>query len=370
MNAHAMPDTFSPQQSEALIKVRKWLDSGDQQVFRLFGYAGTGKTTLAREFAANMDGTVLFGAFTGKAADVLRKKGCADASTIHSMIYQVKQGDGGEIKVKKKPKAEFEGVKLIIIDECSMVGEDIGKDLLSYRIPVLVLGDPAQLPPVKGGGFFTDFAADYMLTEVHRQAEGNPIIEMSMKIRRGERLSHGTFGAVDIITPDDITTERILGSDMVLLGTNKRRQRYNARMRELSGREGEYPVPGDELVCLKNDHEKGLYNGSLWVVDTISERGSAQRLLVRSQDDPNRMVAALVDPRSWDEAGWKEVDWREKRGLNEFTYGYALTVHKSQGSQWDDVVLFDESGAFRESADRWLYTGVTRAAERLTVVKS
>ena len=70
-----------------------------------------------------------------------------------------------------------------MIDECSMVDEELGRDLLSFGKPILVLGDPAQLPPVKGGGFFTETAPDVMLTEIHRQAEGSAIIRASRAAR-------------------------------------------------------------------------------------------------------------------------------------------------------------------------------------------
>ena len=86
---------FTPHQDAALKAVAAWLKArpgsrGTPQVFRLFGYAGTGKTTLARHLAEGVDGRVVFGAFTGKAALVMRRKGCADASTIHSMIYRAR----------------------------------------------------------------------------------------------------------------------------------------------------------------------------------------------------------------------------------------------------------------------------------------
>ncbi len=157
---------WSPQQDEALKEAAAWLKRGDRQVFRLFGFAGTGKTTLARHLAEGIDGDVCFGAFTGKAAHVLRQKGCEDAGTIHSLIYRprsAKEEDdlddddddsGPQFAIKRDSQAST--ASLIVIDECSMVDEDLGKDLLSFGTPVLVLGDPAQLPPVKGGGFFTE----------------------------------------------------------------------------------------------------------------------------------------------------------------------------------------------------------------------
>lgn len=364
------PSSFSPQQSDALAAVRKWIDGEGNQVFRLFGYAGTGKTTLAREISTFVDGHVPFAAFTGKAAQVLRNKGCGNASTIHSLIYNIKaHKQTGSLITKVKSRKEFEGVKLIVIDECSMVGEDIGGDLLSLGIPVLVLGDPAQLPPVKGGGFFTDHKPDFMLDEVHRQAADNPIIEMSMKVRMGERLQYGAYGDVDIISRDDLDTDRITKSDQVLCGLNKTRSAYNRRLRELAGLSGDYPVVGDVLVCLKNNRDLGLFNGSLWRVLDVKSDKEKSKFHVQSIDNEDHKVASVVDNRSWDEHAWKQLDWRERRGSDEFTYGYALTVHKSQGSQWDDVVLFDESGAFRDDAARHLYTGITRAAKRLTVVQ-
>src|SRR5215210_9157695 len=186
--------TWSPQQDAALKAVADWLRRGDQPVFRLFGYAGTGKTTLARHIAEGVDGEVAFGAYTGKAALVLRTKGCPDASTIHSMIYRSRESDEGGPQFVLNRQSPVARASLIIIDECSMVDEELGRDLLSFGQPVLVLGDPAQLPPVKGGGFFTEGEPDVMLTEVHRQARDNPIIRLSMVVREGGRLPHGRHG--------------------------------------------------------------------------------------------------------------------------------------------------------------------------------
>ena len=148
--------------------------NGTPQVFRLFGYAGTGKTTLARHFAEHADGEVKFAAFTGKAASVMRGKGCKGASTIHSLIYRARES-GEEIpSFDLWDEAPASKAELIVIDECSMVDAELGRDLLSFGVPLLVLGDPAQLPPIQGGGFFTEAEPDVMLTEVHRQARRRP----------------------------------------------------------------------------------------------------------------------------------------------------------------------------------------------------
>ena len=152
---------FTPQQDEALKAVAGWLKTKPgrrdvPQIFRLFGYAGTGKTTLARHVAQGVDGKVLYAAFTGKAAQVMRNKGCAGASTIHSLIYKALESEEEQPSFELWADAPAAKAKLIIIDECSMVDADLGRDLMSFGVPLLVLGDPAQLPPVSGGGFFTN----------------------------------------------------------------------------------------------------------------------------------------------------------------------------------------------------------------------
>ena len=360
---------WSPQQDKAMAEVSAWLKRGRPQVFRLFGYAGTGKTTLARHLAEHIDGEVCFGAFTGKAALVMRSKGCTDARTIHSLSYRPRDIDSEEPTFELNDESPANGASLIVIDECSMVDEELGRDLLSFGKPVLVLGDPAQLPPVKGGGFFTEAEPDIMLTEVHRQAADNPIVRLSMIVREGGSLEYGTWGESRVIGRSEIDSIAVTGADQVLVGMNRTRRLYNRRMRELFGFTQTLPEAGDKLVCLKNDRTKGLLNGSIWKVKTMSPmRRNKLRMSLVPEDDLNRKpVRVGVIPAFFESD--EEIPYALRRESDEFDFGYALTVHKSQGSQWNDVVLFDESGAFREHRNRWLYTGITRAAEKLTIVK-
>ncbi|GIL00998.1 MAG: exodeoxyribonuclease V [Alphaproteobacteria bacterium] len=373
---------FTAQQDRALVAVSRWLKRGDAQVFRLFGYAGTGKTTLARHIAEGVDGDVLFAAFTGKAAQVLRSRGARGASTIHSLIYRprgeetVEDEETGKQSVmptfslnRQSPVAK---ARLIIIDECSMVDEELGRDLLSFGTPVLVLGDPGQLPPVSGGGFFTEHEPDVLLDEVHRQARDNPIIDLALAVREGRQIMHGDYGATArVIAKSEVTAAMVLSADQVLVGINRTRRRYNQRLRELKGFDGLYPASGDKLVCLRNDTAKGLLNGSLWQVTSAPRSARPYvTLLIRAEDEGIERVAAKVKVlKAVFEDGVDDVAWRERRRYDDFDFGYALTVHKAQGSQWNEVVLFDESYAFREHRERWLYTGITRAAERLTIVR-
>ncbi|MBB4063612.1 ATP-dependent DNA helicase [Gellertiella hungarica] len=373
---------FAPQQDEALKAVSRWLKEGRQPVFRLFGYAGTGKTTLARHFAEHVDGDVLFAAFTGKAAQVLRSRGATNAKTIHSLIYrprgeeEVEDEETGKTSIapmfsinRQSPLAK---AALIVIDECSMVDEQLGRDLMSFGTPILVLGDPGQLPPVSGGGFFTNQEPDFLLTEIHRQARDNPIITVAMDVREGKELMYGDYGTVQIIGRSDVNQDMVLSADQVLVGTNKTRRRYNQRLRQLKGFTSEYPQSGDKLVCLRNDPAKGLLNGSLWQVMSSSRETVKPgiNLMIRPEDDDmDRGAAKIKLLKAAFEESDTEIPWTTRKRYDEFDYGYALTVHKAQGSQWNKVVLFDESWAFRDSRERWLYTAITRAAKELIIVR-
>jgi exodeoxyribonuclease V len=365
-----MPD-FTPHQDAALTAAAKWFKAqrGGTSIFRLFGYAGTGKTTLAKHIAKGIDGKVLFAAFTGKAACVMRSKGCPGASTIHSLIYKPLESNEEQPSFELWNDAPASKAKLIIIDECSMVDAELARDLMSFGVPLLVLGDPAQLPPIQGGGFFTDAEPDAMLTEVHRQARDNPIIRLSMDIRAGNALTEGQYGDTQVVRRAELDPKRVLGADQVLVGRNVTRRAYNARLRQRRGFADPLPMAGDKLVCLRNNRRKGLFNGGLWVV---KERPKARRQILSLRLKPDedlgeRLVKVSVRPECFT-GGIEELDWPQRKHFDEFDFGYVLTVHKAQGSQWDDVVLFDESGAFSDNRERWLYTGVTRAAKRLTVV--
>lgn len=359
--------TWSPQQDGALAAVAAWLKARDRPIFRLFGYAGTGKTTLARHVAEGVDGDVLFAAFTGKAALVLRGKGCPEASTIHSLIYRSRgSGETGPRFVINR-QSDAGKAKLLVIDECSMVDEDLGRDLLSFGTPVLVLGDPAQLPPVKGAGYFTEKPPDAMLTEIHRQAKDDPIIALSVIAREGGRLSAGQYGESRVVGRGGIDSKAILKADQVLVGTNKSRRAYTGRIRELLGHRDPMPAVGETLVCLRNDKTKGVLNGELFSVKTLAGEEEGRVAMDVAPEEGRRSVRVSV-PREFFEGREEELPFAIRRKHDEFDFGYVLTVHKAQGSQWDEVVLFDESWAFREHRARWLYTGLTRAAKRLTVV--
>jgi len=415
---------WSPQQIEALDQVGRWLKTGPngQQIFRLFGYAGSGKTTLAK-YLAESAGYVLFAAYTGKAAHVLRSKGCATASTIHSLIYQPRErgtsmlndltnqldalimeisaelaNEGTdqdtitrtldnnknirtlkadieyEKTAERKPlfelrseTSELRNADLLVIDECSMVDEQMAKDLMSFGKKILVLGDPAQLPPVRGSGFFTEASADYLLTEIHRQADGNPIIDLATLIRNGKSLKVGQYGESRVLHISDATKELYTDHDQMLVGRNKTRVGVNREFRRILGRDATpHPVEGDRLVCLRNNHDLGLLNGSLWNVKKASEP-AGKRILMDINPADGAGVAMQCVAHEHFFLGDKPPFY-EMREAESFDYGYALTTHKAQGSQWDSVLILDESSCFKSDRARWLYTAITRAATRVTVI--
>lgn len=382
---------WSLQQARAIDMAAEWFDSPEGQIFRLFGFAGTGKSFLAMHLAQDLN--VAFCAFTGKAALVLQRKGCTGASTIHRLIYKVREKpifkDGKQVGVEfeftRKEKEELAGIDLIIVDECSMVDEELGRDLESFGIPILVLGDPAQLPPVKGTGYFTEHTPHITLTEIHRQARDNPIIELSRQVREGNgRLEPGRYGESRVFRRKSFEQLDLQSPEQVICGLNKSRTALNKLMREQLGYAGLVEV-GEKLVCLRNQHKKGLLNGSLWeITDTepdfpaeIDPDTGEQQTFVLPKEAVPFELRSLDFPDAPEVLAWthpafmlgdpKSLAWDRHRNYSEFTYGYALTCHKAQGSQWDDLLVINESYAFRDDRMQWLYTAITRAAERVTI---
>lgn len=367
---------WSSDQQTAIATVAAWLRIRYAPFFYLAGYAGSGKTTLARHIASLQDGKVAYGAFTGKAAKVMRQKGCPGARTIHSMIYDTEINPETGVHTFSLKGDAFPDVALVIVDECSMVNEELGRDLLSFGVPVLVLGDPGQLPPVEGAGFFTAGKPTYMMTEIHRQATDSPIIRVATEIREGrfDRASMVTDG-LTICRRSDLDPKNVTEADAVLVGRNLTRERYNRRLREIRGFEDERPEKGETLICLRNDNDKKIANGETF---TVARRGrpsmrDGHRLLrydIVDPDDADRgNIAVEVYNACFEgKAALEEIPFKRRLGTQQFDYGYALTAHKAQGSQWPNVCVFDESRFFRENASRHLYTAVTRASEHLTLV--
>lgn len=399
---------WTPQQSEAIDAVGRWLRDRDRPYFYLGGYAGTGKTTLARHLADQVDGRVLFAAPTGKSAQVMRRKGCEDATTIHRVIYNVRgrsrerlkwlereverlraAGDHANLAIFEKKLAEerravdqpafdrreaimLKDAALLVVDECSMIDDRVAEDALSFRVPILALGDPAQLPPVRGCGYFTRRRPDYVLTDVRRQALDNPVLALATQVRQGDDLRLGSYGASRVIPYRDMTQEDATGADVILTGKNVTRRRFNRRMRELAGRTSDYPQRGDRLIALNNRHDLGIYNGSLLVAtqDALIQHPDLV-VGVEGDDVPEICVTSPCEAfdRYHDPDVRDDRTYWEKRDLVSLDYAYALTVHKAQGSQWDSVLVVDDGLQVggQDGRRAWLYTAITRAVDKVVV---
>lgn len=370
---------FSPQQELALKAVNNWYQKpwptdGSHKIFRVFGYAGTGKTTLAIHFAQNIDGDVLFGSFTGKAALVMRKNGCWNAKTLHSLIYKpVVDSTTGEVEFLKNPESALKDADLLVIDECSMVYKELAEDIMSYGVPILVLGDPAQLPPVGDDtGYFTEVDPDVMLTEIHRQARDNPIIDLATSVRMGKRIHYGTYGESEVV--EKARKSMALEADTVIVGRNAFRTDLNRKIRRMKGFKGDCPQPGEKLICLKNDADLKIFNGGIFSVENAITDGKKVgkewiKMVLKDEDDPDRGPVIVRTHKSFFYDDVSIPSWKVLRGTQSFDFGYCLTCHKSQGSQWDNVLIYDESYCFGEDRNRWLYTSITRAAERVIIVR-
>jgi exodeoxyribonuclease V len=436
-----MTITPSDTQARAIAAIRNWFNNrtGEQQVFRLFGYAGTGKSTVLK-FAldelglephkSSRDGGacapgVVTATFTGKAALVLRRKG-TPARTIHSLIYSVIAATDEEIEEAGKkvheaeqealgltgfdrtaaeaaieamrqamsqmkkprfalnPQSDAASARLVVLDEVSMVGEDMARDLMSFGKPILVLGDPGQLPPIKGEGAFTKDAPDIMLTEIHRQAEESAIIRLATMTRQGEQIGFGQYDTfVWKMRKMDVTPEQCLRGGQVICGLNATRLQLNNAMRRAAGfQNGWLPTgPDEKIICLKNQNDIGLINGMFLTLEDIVDEGSLYfSATVRDEEGnlisrPDRSRERLriykghfEDHIAFDR-GRHDRDWKTKRMLTEATFGWAITGHKSQGSQWENVIVWDD-GLGRNEADRrrWLYTVITRAERGLVIL--
>ena len=389
---------------------KAWFKSKSDPVFKIFGFAGTGKTTIAKEFEKSVNGWAQYASFTGKAAHVMKGAGCYNACTIHSLIYKPLGDDQDEtvialeLKIKEatesgnetlaialekdlrrisegdrpsftlNPESRLLGTnekpapKLLVVDEVSMVDEYMAKDLLSFGVPILVLGDPGQLPPIRGQGYFSE-DPDYTLREIHRQAGDSKILTLATQARLGQELDIENDADVRILRRRDLGRDALYDADQILVGKNATRHDYNARYRV--GKWGndwtEAPLPGDRVICRRNNHDRGLFNGSQWEVIKCEHLSPFHYLMDIANEDA---VLKEVPVHKCKLQGEEVVgSWGRKKAAEEFEFAYAITVHVSQGSQFDSVVLFDESHIFRDNARKWLYTGITRAAKKLTVVQ-
>ncbi len=338
------------------------------------GFAGTGKSTLLSICLPNLknsDGSdvrVNYCAYTGKAANVLMTKGLS-ASTIHSLIYNAIPLPDGKFLFELKDREDI-GCQLIVVDEASMIPKDMQKDLESLGIPVLYTGDHGQLPPVEGYGNVMNNPR-FKLETPHRQALESGIIQVATMFRQKERVKkgvYGKYGDTTVLGKSAINDTVLLSSaDMVICHSNSRRKELNNRIREYRGYSGVIPQVGEKLICTRNNKNTRMFNG---LIATVRSVEVIDKVYVMDLEDETGKVhlSIKVMPDYFTEGSHPRIFGETFFDL--FEYAYAITGHKSQGSQWDNVVVIQED-MYRDKLEikrRWIYTTVTRAAKKLTLI--
>lgn len=363
---------WSPEQETALRRVAEWRRKRDKQIFRLQGFAGTGKSTLAIEIGA-WSARTAFATFTGKAAIRLIERGAPieQTSTIHRLIYHFNRINRRRYLVTLKKPHELAHIDLIIIDEASMVGNRLARDLLSFGKPILGIGDGFQLPPVKDVGAPFMGQPDVLMTQVHRTALHSPILQVATALREGKLWKRYIDGdAVNYV--DYLNRGEAAKHDVVIAGTNNRRRLINQRLRQHFGFDGVLPNVGETLCCLHNDYTCCCFNGETWRVEQVDPLPSVPAValeLSTIMGEPR--TAEVIVPNSFFITGDPPADGEIPfDDYQAFDFGYCLTCHKSQGWEWPSVAVIDETHVpvLKSVAARWLYTACTRAAAKLTIV--
>lgn len=419
--------SLSPQQETAAAAIMDWLnvtarmspyEYGEDWMFCLAGYAGSGKTFLLGELISRLGCTFHCVAPTGKAASVLMSKlKGIEVNTIHSLLYSpmtddiekvrklmaqcVEHPDDEELKKQlseevakinsrgpgfaTKENCKIQPGDFVIVDESSMVDERLREDLMKTSCRCLFVGDSGQLPPVGSSGWFIKRKPNARLDEIHRQALDNPIIRLSMDIRDGVakprdwRRKEGC----GMWTTDEVDPALWLKADQIITGSNASRHKINRFFRRQLGysNQSNFPVAGEKLICLKNDNRRipQFINGTQFKstgdsIEELRHDGVGVGFLdvcYEGVDLPG-VQYYLYHCQSVYSKSATDVPREFRRGLMELDFGYAITVHKSQGSEWDKVIVADDGmmkgdPVFRR---RWLYTAVTRAKSDLMIIQS
>lgn len=374
------------EQAQAVSKIEDWYKKRSSKRFVLAGLAGTGKTTIVKYFMDKLNlhpDDTAFVAFTGKAALVLTSMG-TPATTIHKLIYKVEEDKKtGEIFFTKADKIP-NTIKLIVVDEASMVSDDIQKDLESFNVPIIYIGDHGQLPPVQGISKLM-MNPDIKLEKIHRQAEGNPIIWLAKLARLGAKIPYKQFApGVVKMSMKEVTPNLLTTVEQVLCGKNITRNRLNQRIRACIGKATPKVTVGDRVICLRNNWQKGYINGMTGVVTSIQlfdRSGIEEKDEWRYHVDQPAMH--LKPDYAMDEFEGGELHNipfdmgvftqqvppdMKNRCIEPFDYAYAITVHKAQGSQYINGMVIEEYLGDATIHKKWLYTAITRFAHGLVLV--
>lgn len=393
---------LNKKQEEALdVILQRWRAGQNYTV--ISGYAGTGKTSIVKFAIAAMHvdpEKVVYATYTGKAADVLRKKGNDNVMTLHKLLYNTHQLPNGSfvhIPVNEIPYS------IVIVDECSMVPKNMVEKLMGFdQVYTIYLGDDAQLPPVKSEDNHLLDNPNAKLTEIMRQGSDSGIIDVATAIRTDNSLSFGKYGNEAYVGKmSELSYGMLEWADIVITFTNAKRNEMNKYIRKHKGFTD--PIEkGDKLICLHNEWERFDETGETPLINGMI--GTLQDFYEGTFHIPNFMLAGnqkadipyicgnfindngetyhdLIIDRANIVDGNYDIDGKilykikhskmlEPRKPLEFTYGYAITAWKAQGSEWDKVLVLEESFPFDpDQHRRALYTAVTRASKKLVILR-
>ena len=364
------------------------------------GPAGSGKSTLIKFIIAALnlnEEEVAYATFTGKEAQVLKNKGCKNAITLHKLLYKAFPNKDGTFSFVPKETLD-EDYKLVVIDEISMVSKTLWDLLLTYRIHILCLGDEAQLPPIISDedNHILD-KPHYHLTEILRQAQESEIIRLATHIREGKSINsfQASNQQVMILNRGQLTEGHYLWADQILCAKNDTRNSLNLQMRNIL-KYPEEPTINDKIISLRNhwdevsNLENPLTNGCIGVLSEYEKKQiwlpqyiykETKTILVANFniDDLESFNSITIDYNQL-LTGNKTITSRQEYLMNknkqcpnapyDFAYAYAITVWKAQGSEFGKVLLFEENFPFdRLEHQKYLYTGVTRASDKLVLVR-
>lgn len=408
-------------QQEAYDTIYERLENGERFT-SLRGYAGTGKTYLVSELAAQLieeECSVTACAPTHKAAQVLRQEmngAEVPTRTLHSFLgLRLVPDHNGQYVLEPEGGIEEYPAGIVIVDEASMVGRSEWAHILQspWHLQWLFVGDPAQLPPVNEPDSPVFDIPGPLLETVHRQAAGNPILQLAHEVRVNEPVFRSAFagdeGVAVTNNPDgfiesalrtfqsdafrrDATTARVLAY------RNRTVRRYNRRIRTaLYGSDAPRFTKGEWLMVretwyhqsmpyLKNSEEVRVKKAevdtveaddrSTWTVWKLKVRGVhdawSRTAYVLHEDERERFEAelerrreaALGQPSKWE----RFYDLKER--FAQVDYAYATTTHKAQGSTFDTVFVDHRDLQACRGPERQalLYVAVTRPARRLAVL--
>ena len=347
---------YTEEQQSIINSVLNDLKKRSNKYVSIGGYAGTGKTTIIKELIRNLPNFRVC-AFTGKASNILRRKGVFNAETIHSTIYDVQKDENDKLKYKLKSisKLPIDG---FIIDEASMISEELYKDLSYFDKPILFVGDHGQLPPIGKTKFNIMSNPQYKLETIHRNA--GPIAHFANHLRENKnaRLFSNDSSQVLIRTKKELTLEHLISVDQVICAYNKTRVVLNNKIRQVLKLPDE-PTVGDKIIILKNNKDHNVFNGQQGVISKINQYrvdinfdGRIQKSLPYTKD--------LFNVEKIDQDTLNDYD----RDLVIMDYAYAITCHKAQGDQFDKVAVLEEPSTIWEM-NRWNYTAASRAETQL-----